>query len=1295
MGTLYDCLLEVNLEKYYETFLNHGISKAESLLKLTPRDYGILGVNTTEERRRLYELINLLRSVLNPSSHVASGSSYQRNARKRIHSPGESVKKEFPSTPHTPPPTQKDAGSPSSPVLPYSATLSSVDTIHSRNNPETMTSGSYADSSRSSPQNILFIEKGKYQAGYNYGIPKMKKKGRAGSVRDMRDEKIKVCVRKRPLCRRNTMDVVEVHNGHTVIVNERKQTLDLTSYILQHKFYFDDAFGEDYSNEEVYVHAAKPLVEWVFEKGQATIFAYGQTGAGKTFTMMGSGDTPGLYLLAAEDIFSIIESERYGSGFHVWLSYYEIYCGQLFDLLNGKKRLHAREDSSHKVCISGLTETQVSDVSSLMQVLDIGNASRSKGSTGANPDSSRSHAILQLQVRDSMDEYVGRISFIDLAGNERASDVKDSDRQSRKEGAEINQSLLALKECIRSLDQESSFTPFRQSKLTHILKDSFTGKSKTCMIANISPNQDATECTLNTLRYANRVKEIHPDTGSPRVMRRKPTDNISANKNTSGAGVSPSFFHHSNLLCTSTPIRRQCSDYNVSPDTGANTVLDPNESPIQGHRMPRKVSNRFNILPDKITVSKCIPVSENLPVTRQNDDGLSLEAEFDNYQSESCLDIKMDNIHFPRDTHGEPLTSDFNYDLNDLNKIKKEDAELAREARLIQCEGGDRISPSRISSVDIKMPYGNSLPSDEHLAGQRSHATETRVRNHSDPGIMPSALADARDDCKIKRRLSSDVMSSHYDRSEEHSNNSIDSDHPIGSPKDMFRLPSSPASLQNHQAVDTELKTVFPLPPSPPCIKSTPNKREQMMHMRDIWDKRFTVVTEPHVNVSHVELSSPNSVLAKRLSPTLSNKGHQPIIPEEKKHFRKISRDYNRKDETSAGVNNRVNSTPSSTVLSDFNSAEPTAGANSQSQDQPMGGIYANKLTVAEELLSSLKDSAQAISRNQDNLSVREASSSGIDSKQPCHEIEHGSSPNRRHQHYSDSIHLQNITNSRREEKENKETNIPQVGACPRSPESLPDLCANDIAVMKENLLQFLHKMSSISTKVHTNTNSNSSSQESSLEGAIYPPTDNFEVDPFFYSPKYSNADRTTNPEGISNHSPSTASPKETTFQENNASEPINLIPVNAWSPSSPKIGFFPIDPQPVHNVPSPTLSKSPVPRHVVYPVPFLSSEMSVSENHQEILNSKEVCERVILAHEKQLATMTMLCKQEMKLLLLAKSGQKSFADFIEKISYILSCKLKAISLLQQEIHGASVISAAGGQKEGAVFCGGSRDPSK
>lgn len=155
-----------------------------------------------------------------------------------------------------------------------------------------------------------------------------------------------------------------------------------------------------------------------------------------------------------------------------------------------------------------------------METISNGLQSRTSGVTGANADSSRSHAILQLQLknaRDQQKEY-GKMSFIDLAGSERGADTIDQNKQTRLDGAEINKSLLALKECIRALDLEKKHTPFRGSKLTQVLKDSFTGDSKTTMIANVSPANSCCEHTLNTLRYADRVKELKKEQQAQQQM---------------------------------------------------------------------------------------------------------------------------------------------------------------------------------------------------------------------------------------------------------------------------------------------------------------------------------------------------------------------------------------------------------------------------------------------------------------------------------------------------------------------------------------------------------------------------------------------------------------------------------------------------------------------------------------------------------------------------------------------------------------------------------------------------------
>ena len=142
-----------------------------------------------------------------------------------------------------------------------------------------------------------------------------------------------------------------------------------------------------------------------------------------------------------------------------------------------------------------------------MKVIEFGLSIRMTGVTGANDESSRSHAVLQISLKNGAKLH-GKVSFIDLAGSERGADTMENSKQTRIDGAEIKKSLLALKECIRALDQDKPHTPFRGSILTQVLKDSFVGKCRTVMIANISPSHLNCENTLNTLRYADRVKEL-------------------------------------------------------------------------------------------------------------------------------------------------------------------------------------------------------------------------------------------------------------------------------------------------------------------------------------------------------------------------------------------------------------------------------------------------------------------------------------------------------------------------------------------------------------------------------------------------------------------------------------------------------------------------------------------------------------------------------------------------------------------------------------------------------------------
>jgi len=334
--------------------------------------------------------------------------------------------------------------------------------------------------------------------------------------------KINVCVRKRPLNKKETKnketDVV-TRSGEILYVHQPMTKVDLTKYLENLAFRFDYVFDLDDDNRKVYEYTAKPLVESIFKGTRATCFAYGQTGSGKTHTMGGefSGKNQncanGIYAFAAEDVFKKLRQPVY-SHLQLTVSFFEIYANKVFDLLNNSQRLRILEDKQGKIRTVGLVDQVVNTVDDVISVLREGSRCRTSGQTSANSNSSRSHAVFQLSLvapgrKTHEDRTHGMFSLIDLAGNERGADTMSSDRITRQEGADINKSLLALKECIRAMGKDALHVPFRGSTLTKVLRDSFIGEdSKTCMIATLSPGFSSCENTINTLRYADRVKGL-------------------------------------------------------------------------------------------------------------------------------------------------------------------------------------------------------------------------------------------------------------------------------------------------------------------------------------------------------------------------------------------------------------------------------------------------------------------------------------------------------------------------------------------------------------------------------------------------------------------------------------------------------------------------------------------------------------------------------------------------------------------------------------------------------------------
>ncbi|CAF0941834.1 unnamed protein product [Adineta steineri] len=338
-----------------------------------------------------------------------------------------------------------------------------------------------------------------------------------------KDLKICVCVRKRPITKKELskkdIDVLTIPNKELVIVHLPKVKVDLTKYIDNQKFRFDYGFHETCNNELVYHFTAQPLVHSLFQGNNPLVFAYGQTGSGKTYTMGGDLSqrdvdfSKGIYALTANDIFRHLNKSQNKGQFDVYCTFFEIYCTKVFDLFNEKKRLRVLEDHKNLVQVVGKKEEQVESVEDVMTLIRRGMSVRTSGTTSANENSSRSHAVFQitLKKKNTTKEY-GKISLIDLAGSERGRDTQTSDKTTLMEGAQINKSLLTLKECIRSLGRNAEHVPFRGSTLTKVLRDSFIGeRSKVCMIAMVSPGNSDAEHTLNTLRYADRVKELNVD----------------------------------------------------------------------------------------------------------------------------------------------------------------------------------------------------------------------------------------------------------------------------------------------------------------------------------------------------------------------------------------------------------------------------------------------------------------------------------------------------------------------------------------------------------------------------------------------------------------------------------------------------------------------------------------------------------------------------------------------------------------------------------------------------------------
>lgn len=283
------------------------------------------------------------------------------------------------------------------------------------------------------------------------------------------------------------------------------------------RYRFHKFFDEDSTQEKIYHNSVCPLIPLMLQGQNASVFAYGPTGAGKTHTMVGSPDEPGLIPRCAAELFKLIDTHHQDPTvpwkYKVLFSYLEIYQEKIKDLLDlNKDDLLIRQDQQQNIFIPNLTEMEIETLGEFMSLFIKASHQRKTAATKLNPQSSRSHSIVLIQVQKHKQvapvmKLIGKFYLIDLAGSEDNRKTGNEGIRLKESGA-INSSLFALGQVVDALNQGLCQVPYRNSKLTRLLQDSLGGSAHSCMIANIAPEMRFYADTVNTLNFASKSRTI-------------------------------------------------------------------------------------------------------------------------------------------------------------------------------------------------------------------------------------------------------------------------------------------------------------------------------------------------------------------------------------------------------------------------------------------------------------------------------------------------------------------------------------------------------------------------------------------------------------------------------------------------------------------------------------------------------------------------------------------------------------------------------------------------------------------
>ena len=363
----------------------------------------------------------------------------------------------------------------------------------------------------------------------------------------------------------SNIDIIKVENSTSmklVSPTEYNSFIEGTKYLKNEKglevtgtkeynYKFNFILDQNSQQNDAYQYSASFLVNNIFEGFNSTLFAYGSTGSGKTYTMMGTETNPGIVFRCINQILNIMENNGINTQYDLQITYFEIYNENIYDLLSGEDKNNAKlrkmvENTTkinkdddlikfnnkknnnglyNKFFLMGLTKKIINSQEEAFQIITEANTKRSIGVTSQNTNSSRSHCVLQINIvnksinsdnlennlnndnliEDKESTKYGKFILIDMAGNEKVAEIKPN-----TDNFFINKSLFTLTNCINGLinNKNSNYIPWRDSKLTRLLKDSLTGNSKVVMIANISPSLLVIDDTYNTLNFAKKIKQL-------------------------------------------------------------------------------------------------------------------------------------------------------------------------------------------------------------------------------------------------------------------------------------------------------------------------------------------------------------------------------------------------------------------------------------------------------------------------------------------------------------------------------------------------------------------------------------------------------------------------------------------------------------------------------------------------------------------------------------------------------------------------------------------------------------------